>query len=193
MHRHFDIAPDEKLVEFNNITTPWTINVGLNEFNGRTDSLVYETAWMLNPEGKWMAYEYAFSPVRGRDSYIVDIQDSKHRDFLNEYTAALEAGGWAKLLGLRAWPGKGFEGTFEFTQGKANINLVPGQFDMEREEGIIYSETMWFWADEFRKRSGRCYCQQGRHGGHVGHTNGPGSGGPKGPNGDVLGYAAARK
>ena len=51
VHRHFDIDPDEKLVEFNNISTPWKVNVGFNEFNGSSNSLIYETA--LDAERRW--------------------------------------------------------------------------------------------------------------------------------------------
>ena len=183
VHRHFDIKEDEKLVEFNNVSTPWTIDAGLNEVAVKgTNSLIYEVAWMLNKDGKWMAYEYAFSPVRGKDSYVVDIRDPKHHDFLVEYTAALKAGGWEKLLGMRAWPGPGFNGVLEFTQGKANINLVPEQFDLSQEDGIGYQETMWFWAEEFAKKHTNCYCRAINHGGHAWN-----------PRGDISGYAAARK
>ena len=132
VHRHFDIEEDEKLVEFNNISTPWAVDVGLHELVGKkTDSLIYETSWMLDTDNKWMAYEFSFSPVGGQDSYIVNIGDPKHYDFLVEYTQALKAAGWGDLLGLRAWPGPGFSGVFEFTQGKANINLIPEQASME--------------------------------------------------------------
>ena len=182
IHRHFDIEEDEKLVEFNNVSTPWTIDVGLNEFAGKTNSLVYEIAWMLNNNDKWMAYEYSFSPAAGKGSYIVNIREPKYHNFLVEYTAALKAGGWEKLLGLRAWPGPGFHGVFEFTQGKANINLVPEQFSFDKEKGIKYQETMWFWADEFVKKLSSCYCFTENHGPHTPN-----------PAGDVIGYAAARK
>ena len=133
IHRHFDIDPNEKLVEFNNITLPLTINVGLNEFAGKEDHLIYDTAWMLDSNGKWMAYEYSFSLTRGKDSYIVNIQDVKYRDFLVEFTAAVTAGGWETILGLRAWPGPGFQGVLEITQGKANYNLAPQQHLLDED------------------------------------------------------------
>jgi hypothetical protein len=161
VHRHFDISPDEKLVEFNNISTPWTVDAGINNFNGRTNSLIYEVAWMLDSDGKWMAYEYSFSPVKGRDRFIVEINDPKYKEFLVDYTVAVKAGGWEKLLGLRAWPGKGFNGVLEFTQGKANINLVPGEFEFSQEDDIGYAETMWFWAPEFLNNEAICDCIYG--------------------------------
>jgi hypothetical protein len=196
VHRHFDMAEHEILVECNGTSTPWAVKPGTLGFNGGTESLVWPVAWMLveeEPEedrtedeqgnevkhAKWMPYEFAFSPVGGRDSYIVDVDSPAYIAFLTEFTAALQASGFQDILGLRAWPGPGFKGLLEFTQGKANITLKPGEYVLRDSEEVGYTQTMWFWEKEFEDANCRCICNTGRHGGHVGH------GGHYGPRGDV--------
>lgn len=197
VHRHFDIEADEKLVEFNNVTTPWTIDEEFQDTNVGSNGLIYPTAWLLDAEGKWMAYEFAFSPTGGKDKHIVDFNAAKYHDFLLEYALAIKAGGWEKVLGLRAWPGDGFAGVLEFTQGKANINLTPAEFDLARaQEGRMrFVETMWFFCKGFLEHPiyGRCvgWCPRtafGTHTGWRGHRR------PQpNPGGDLVGYPAARK
>ena len=169
VHRHFDIEEDEKLVEFNMVATPWAVDVGPHHLQGKkTDSLIYELSWMLNADGKWMAFEFSFSPGQGKRPYIVNIRESKYYDFLVEFTQALQTHNQGNLFGLRAWPGPGFGGVFEFTQGKANINLIPEEASFE--EGVKYQETQWFWADEYVKKAAGCYCATNRINGHIGHA-----------------------
>ncbi|KPI37128.1 uncharacterized protein AB675_3594 [Cyphellophora attinorum] len=95
IHRHFNLEPEEILVD-----------------------LIYPIAWMLkestndddgNETRKWMPYEFAFSPVAGKDSFVVNLDDSPAKQaFLEAFTTALTEGGFQDLLGLRAWPGEGF-------------------------------------------------------------------------------------
>jgi hypothetical protein len=90
------------------------------------DSLVYETSWLLDSDDNWMAYEFAFAP-RGpaENKVIVDLENEKYRAFINEYATAIKDGGYNRLIGLRAWPGRGFRGGLEITEGSANIMLKP--------------------------------------------------------------------
>lgn len=202
VHRHFDMTDNEILVDYNNTSTPWAVKPGRLGFNGGMNSLVFPVGWMLHDEkaavaaeetseeqqdekkkqSKWMPYEFAFSPLAGRDSYIVDLDTPSHRAFIDAFTHALTAGGFHDLLGLRAWPGPGFKGTLEFTQGRANINLRPGEYELaEGSEEVGYTQTMWFYEQAFEDSACQCICSIGRHGGHVGH------GGHYGTRGDVHG------
>jgi hypothetical protein len=174
IHCHFDIEENEILVEFNNITTPWIIDDEFKETSVGSNGLVYPTIWLLDSNDKWMLYEFAFGPNGAEGKYIVDIDDPNHHDFLLEYTLAVKAGGWEKIIGLRAWPADGYVGSLEFTQGKADINLTPPEFSLEKADGMgmQFVETFWYFCKDFVEHPifGRCvaFCQIGRHGGHVG-------------------------
>jgi hypothetical protein len=176
IHRHFDLEAEEILVEFNNISTPWACEPGLTTSDAGFNSLIYPVAWMLkesaNHDGgetrKWMPYEFAFSPVAGKDSFVVNLDNSPAKQaFLEAFTTALTEGGFQDILGLRAWPGEGFGGTLEFTQGRANINLKEGQYEIVKGGSVGYTDTMWFYEPTFLARRCRCICQYGRNGFHT--------------------------
>ena len=120
IHRHFDLQPDQRLVEFNNITMPWKSS------HKRSDNEFLPTSWMLDTTtNKWMPYEFKFNPL-GREQGI-DLNEDKYADFLHEYTMAVKTAGLEKAVGLRQFPGAGFVGGLEVTEGNANVFLLPGE------------------------------------------------------------------
>jgi len=128
VHRHFDIDSDQKLVEFNNITLPWRTTTMTTAGGEDVEAKIHilPTAWMFDDqEQKWMPYEFSYSPMGKVEP--VRLDDARYRDFLAEYACALKDAGLQKVVGLRLWPGEGFRGGLERTEGKANIWLVPGQ------------------------------------------------------------------
>ncbi|CAL5866788.1 uncharacterized protein PFLUO_LOCUS998, partial [Penicillium psychrofluorescens] len=64
LHRHFDLSGEEKLVEFNNISTPWKHQQGYNHTGGQ----ILPCAWMIDGNSL-VPYEFYFSPLR-RDTRI---------------------------------------------------------------------------------------------------------------------------
>ena len=172
VHRHFSISPNEKLVEFNNITSPWSgIKLGSNhsaKIPNSANGLVTETSWALDANDKWMPFEFSFDP-HGTTT-IVNLEDAKYQAFLQEYTTALQENGFDKVLGLTAWPGAGYTGGLEFCSGRGNIVLTPDQ--TTNEDGDANNiQTAWFWHPEWlqpykgKKKSNRCCCDKaGPHG-----------------------------
>lgn len=171
VHRHFDLESEEILVEFNDITLPWTCEPGLTTTDAGFNSLIYPIAWMLQEtdgQQNWMPYEFAFSPTAGKDSWVVNLDNSPAKQaFLAAFTAALTKGGFQDLLGLRARPGPGFQGTLEFTEGRANINLKSGQYEIAEGQTMVYTDMMWFYDPEFTKNRCRCLCGYNSKGFHT--------------------------
>ena len=197
VHRHFDIKEDEILVEFNNISSAWSVSppdateavsddksstepkpgypppatrevVGVSDIGDK----LYPVAWKIvttsSGADKWMPYEFAWRPQSQTPAHIVDITSPKYASFLTEYTAALKSKGMHDILGLRAWPGNDFKGTIEITVGKLNINLVEGQFEeWLKSPKMVYSRTMWFMVDGFYRD---CYCRWVDSDGHCHFT-----------------------
>lgn len=136
LHRHFDIDDNQILVEFNNITLPWKTAMIAPEEDGSTISA---TSWKLIPQSDdkfaWMPYEFKWEPAvkpeaaleSASTSVPIDLNLEKYKTFLEEFSAALRKEGLEKVLGLRVWPGQGFRGGLERTEGKANIFLNPDQ------------------------------------------------------------------
>jgi hypothetical protein len=57
LHRHFDLKGFEKLVELNNISTPWAVK-GEDHMDGK----ILPCSWLISGGGKLMPYEFFFSP-----------------------------------------------------------------------------------------------------------------------------------
>ncbi|CEJ81040.1 hypothetical protein VHEMI01192 [[Torrubiella] hemipterigena] len=112
MHRHFDLAPGERLVEYLGTSTPWSgSSVGMNE--------PQPSMWAFDEDGLLRPTEYHYSAI------IVDGFDQKELEFLAKLKPELDMRGLANLFGVARYPGDNFRGSCEFTQGRANINLQP--------------------------------------------------------------------
>lgn len=121
MHRHFDLAPSERLVEYLGTSTPWTgSSSGMNE--------PQPVMWAFDREGLLRPTEYRYSAM------IDDKFDSNELEFLAKLKAELASRGLAHVFGLARYPGDNFEGSCEFTQGRANINLHPKDVCQSRRD-----------------------------------------------------------
>ena len=119
LHRHFDLAENEKLVEFNNVSVPWE-NVRTDDYAG---GKVLPSAWLVEDE-KLMPYEFYFSPC-GKDA---PFSFTGLEEFLEELVTTIKEEGLEKMLALRMFPHyKDFTGNLEMTTGRAMINLAPGE------------------------------------------------------------------
>ncbi len=74
-----------------------------------------------------MPYEYQFSPLGADKLYGLE----KVRPFINDFIKATEHAGIANIVALRLFPGRGYKGGLEDTQGRAMINFLPGQVGQE--------------------------------------------------------------
>jgi len=116
LHRHFDMTPDERLVQLNNISTPW------NEADAtRVGGTAVPAAWLFR-DSKIVPYEFCFI---SNDSTKVPASVAEYPAFLEELLSALKDLGLQNSLGLRVHPGPDFEGSVEFTVGRANICVPP--------------------------------------------------------------------
>jgi hypothetical protein len=118
LHRHFELGGNEKLVEFNNISLPWSAQAGDNHSGGK----IIPNAWAIC-DGKILPYEFYFSPL-GQDR---PFDFDKATAFLADFIQVIEEKGLDKVIAIRLFPHEGFSGALELTEGRANINLSPDQ------------------------------------------------------------------
>jgi hypothetical protein len=122
LHRHFALGEDEKLVEHNNVTTPWDDSEKAKEH--RKGGTILPDAWIVTGDDSLMAYEFNFSPMNKRSD--VDYESKDVQSFISDFTQAVQEAGLEKILGLRRWP-EDFKGGMERTEGRANVFFGPGE------------------------------------------------------------------
>ncbi len=112
------MAPDERLVEINNISIPWDLHT-IAEVGGA----ICPTSWLFY-EGKLVPYEYTFT---GSDTERAEMytNPADYPAFLEALYACLKELGLQNALALRVHPGPDFKGSVEFTVGRANISVSP--------------------------------------------------------------------
>lgn len=117
------MAPTERLVELNNISTPW--DVGDAQSIG---GVLLPQSWILL-ENQLVPYEFCY--LHGDAAYGQQLSQeatlASLGGFLDELYAKLVDIGIHDLLGLRLHPGLEFDGLVEVTVGRANINFHPSK------------------------------------------------------------------
>lgn len=104
VHRHFDLAPDERLVEEGKTSTPWTLD-RVNNAN------VIASAWAFRG-GILYPYEFEVASAPGEAPQLPPA-------FLQDLYTLLLQNGYQDQLGINAYhPGPCYE---EHTAGRANI------------------------------------------------------------------------
>ncbi len=133
LHRHFALKEPEKLVEFNNISLPWKNQASDDSHSG---GKILPNAWLLD-NGKLMPYEFFFSPFNQEKS--IDLTQDKVRAFLDEFVKAAKYSSLDRVVALRLFPYIGYEGGLEFSEGRANIVLKPGQVSYRSFSNLLFS------------------------------------------------------
>lgn len=124
LHRHFDLADNELLVEYNGTSTPW-------DMTGRpeTASCLRPTLWGLTQEGLLQPYEFEFAPNKQEP---VNFSKQEYREFFTKLSCFLKEMKVERLFGLVKYPGDDWEGVYEITEGRANINIQPQDVSLPR-------------------------------------------------------------
>jgi hypothetical protein len=128
VHRHFDLAQREKLVNIGNVALPCAAHEAASALAANPSS------WCFTKDGV-MPYEFTHQGAH------VSMDDHM-QDFLAEYRAILEKNQASHILGhctLDGMPAENHPPSMEFTSGRANITLP---FDVHASEGDA-AEAMW--------------------------------------------------
>lgn len=117
------MAPRERLVELNNISTPWDAT-DAQSIGGvlRAQSWLFADNQLVPYEFHYEHGEAAHTQLHSQDTALGLLGG-----FLEELYTALLTLDLDKTLGLRLHPGKEVEGLVEVTAGRANINFHPSE------------------------------------------------------------------
>ncbi len=115
LHRHFELATNERLVDYRGTSVPWEMN--------KLAANIKPSTWMLSGAGTVHPYEFYHS--LDEDGPTLDFGDPRQRAFLAEFAVVLSQHNAQGLFRLCRYPGDNFKGQVEITQGRSNINLAP--------------------------------------------------------------------
>lgn len=116
LHRHFDMEPKERLVEYHDVSTPWVLD--------SNESVVPVLGGYVVPQnfkvdnGKLSPFEFAMQ-------YDQPAGTPVPTEFVQDLAQVLDAGDLSGVLGLRKRSPES-DLTLEVTQGRANI-MVSGK------------------------------------------------------------------
>lgn len=133
LHRHFDMDPEERLVEYHDVSTPWRLS-------NTEDPVVPALGGYIVPQnfklegGKSTPFEFAMQYEKP------ESDDDASPEFLNDLSQVLETHNLSNVLGLRRRSPE-TDLTLEVTQGRANIMVLPGKTD----EPVI--EAFWTFGE----------------------------------------------
>ncbi|OAQ98534.1 hypothetical protein LLEC1_02773 [Akanthomyces lecanii] len=155
MHRHFDMDPSEKLVEYLGTSTPWAGSVaGMRE--------PQPCMWAFDSQGLLRPTEYRYSTMTD------GTFEGNELEFAAKLKAELASRGLFHLFGLARYPGDNFAGSCEFTQGRANINLHPKDYP----DDLRAFSTIWFFSPPLWERKCSCKCNEvSKDHSHQGHRS----------------------
>ncbi|KAH0536696.1 hypothetical protein FGG08_006462 [Glutinoglossum americanum] len=148
LHRHFDLEPGERLVEYNAVTAPWRMPESLKLLRGK----VFPKAWAFgaassSEEGlELFPYEFGFDPEAGdgaegggvvfRKEFVQELRDVLVREGLVGTYGVCAVGEEEGLPGRRL---------LEFTAGRTSVVVpLPGGGLGEEEMRRVVEATWVF-------------------------------------------------
>ncbi|KAF5336445.1 hypothetical protein D9611_006607 [Ephemerocybe angulata] len=146
LHKHFSIAPTERLVEFHHTATPWQFGtVKTASFIPHHDGFIVPRAYLVksSKSDELTATPYEFTYTYDEPTPITDSE----RAFFTAYAALLAAYQLQGVLGVCTLgdPEETAKFPLEITEGKANI-MIKGD-DISKEDVI---EAVWKFSPEDR-------------------------------------------
>lgn len=147
LHRHFNIGPTNRLVEYNNTATAWDAPDDTTDGYEQYEGHVVPRSYLFDEDGSPRPYEFAFV----YDNNTSPI--SEDTGFVSEFHSLLSQHGLEKVFGLRTLEGHDPGLSIEVTEGSANIMLPPTSI---APDSLI--EAMWIFSagDDSTKR---CHCR----------------------------------
>ncbi|KAF2684436.1 hypothetical protein K458DRAFT_388906 [Lentithecium fluviatile CBS 122367] len=148
-HRHFNMSPNERLVEYAGTSVPW----------GQMLDKTRPSSWFISENDDCLPYEFSYSPDENADDEDSLPDNPKYSAFIKSFNQILREKDALGLFGLCRYPGDDFEGRVEITEGRANINFHP----KDAPKHLASREAAWFFSPVL---FGKCACICGG-GGHT--------------------------
>lgn len=144
LHRHFDVAQDEKVVHCGNVAMPWATT----KLSPVAQDQIIPSSFIITSSGDLFPYEFTYAAAAAatggataKGSQDLEALLAGHAAFLRDFNAVLKETGLIDVLSLAVLAymsgGKGMEST----EGRANVTIPLDAADETTREDAI--ETVW--------------------------------------------------
>ncbi|KAL4934821.1 hypothetical protein BDV06DRAFT_217856 [Aspergillus oleicola] len=155
LHKHFSMEANQRLVDFRNISAPWTVNENDDFVVPKYEGFIIPRTFRFF-HGNLTPFEFDFS-------FFSPSRRDTDRQFLQKLSALLHQHGLENILGVRSLDRYDPDLSVEITEGKANIMIPRGSF---KESELI--EAFWvFGPYNLQKCHCREYCWKSSEGKHL--------------------------
>ncbi|KAK4499425.1 hypothetical protein PRZ48_009939 [Zasmidium cellare] len=132
LHRHFSMGPNERLVEYGAVSTPWTLDETDDHEIEAMGGYVVPQNYRLDSDDDLLPFEYEMQYERPSGGNGIPPE------FLYDLKQTLKKYNLSNVFGLRK-RGPPTDLTLEVTNGRANIMIKP----MELAGGLQTVEAFW--------------------------------------------------
>lgn len=132
LHRHFDLFPNERLVEYRGTSVPWSDPDTIASPNIRPSN------WVLAEDGNFQPYEFLYSTDNATSFDSTSLESPECRHFIDAVKDLLYETNATNIFGLCSYPGDDHKATLEITEGRANINLDPEHVSLNPFTGHLF-------------------------------------------------------
>ena len=142
LHRHFDVAQDEKVVHCGNVAMPWVTT----KLSPVAQDHIVPSSFIITSSGDLFPYEFTYAAEATGGAAAKGSQDPEvllagHAAFLRDFNTVLKETGLIDVLSLAVLAymsgGKGME----TTEGRANVTIpLDAANETTRDDSI---ETIW--------------------------------------------------
>ncbi len=160
LHRHFDVADDEKVVHHGNVAMPWETN----NLPFAIQDKIIPSSFVISAADKLFPYEFTYvePDVAATVQYGTVLSD--HAAFLREFNAVLKSTGLIEVLSLAVLEYLTGGIGMETTEGRANITVPLEAADSDDVDSI---ETVWLFDPKDPQQRGRCKLRCKMKGAHA--------------------------
>ncbi|KAH0542351.1 hypothetical protein FGG08_003289 [Glutinoglossum americanum] len=146
LHRHFELDQNERLVSYGDTSVPWQLS--------KISKNIMPSNWLLSGDGAIRPYEFCYTPAMD-EATGPNLANSDQQAFFDALIELLHKHKAEGLWGLCRYPGDGFPGRVEITEGRANINLRPEDYPKDMESRT----AAWFFSPPLWDQKCNCGCR----------------------------------
>lgn len=145
LHRHFDMEPTERLVEFGNVSVPWDVTS-----NGEEMGKIQPVSWRF-VGGGIVPYEFTANQLGQL------LEGCDYDAFVNHLSNALQSMRLDHTFGLCRMTSSAIHGhpTMEFTSGRANVTVPDSMWALDCDSAAV--EAAWQFGSQ-GKQPVSCRC-----------------------------------
>jgi hypothetical protein len=165
LHKHLDIGPTERLVEYGYTSNPWEVGDATSHVIDKYEGTILPRSFRLM-EGNFVPYEFGYF----HETRLPTFEGRRDGQFLKKFGSFLAEHQLDRVLGLRDLDHRDPKLNVEVTEGKANLMMPRGSVP----DSELVPAVWTFGLDDDDRCNCREYCYKDSKGKHTGSNHGCG-------------------